>query len=265
MPTSLATVRGTSQQTLYPFTRSVEFLTGLYQSADGVEQRFAKRPPLYRFELPYSDLLAADITSQLSVFNSAKGQFSTNLQLTLGGTTYSNLALEDDVFETTTNQAFLYSSQIRLQQIQNGSWTPPTAPTAFPTFANGKSAQYPITQGKRFLTWKNDQATGPRYALASYGSSFTGYPSGALPYWRLSYPLMTEADLATLETFFLAAQGRYLPFSFTDPISDTTFTHCRFDSDVLEIKYLQGRTVSAPSTFGSLVSTSVSIAQTNNS
>src|SRR5206468_1185224 len=111
----------------------------------------------------------------------------------------------------------------------------PGVGTDFPTLSSGLVAQRPYTQIRRFYTLRNDNPSGKRYAYALYGGGLSGFPTGALLSWNLTYPALSDADLSTLETFFRGNSGRYGSFNFTDPDSGALAANCRFGSDVLEI------------------------------
>lgn len=256
MANPVATVRGTTKQILYPFTRWNEFVCRVTQASNGSEQRFVVRPPLARFSLPYSNLQIADVASQQTQFNNALGKFTQQITLTLDSTTYTNLTFQQDTFESVIRETALYNTQLTLRQTQNPTWVPPTAPTAYPVLSSGLSAMMPVTSGLRYITWTNDQEAGQHFALSSYGGVFANFPTTALPYWKLDYPVMTEVDLATLENFFLACQGRYNTFAFTDPVTSIVYPNCRLDSDSFEVRYL------GPRPGGHQVSTSLAVTQT---
>ena len=55
----------------------------------------------------------------------------------------------------------------------------------------------------------------------------------------LSFPVLSDADLSTIETHFRNNWGRYGTFTFRDPESGTDYTKCRYDQDVLEIVHSQ--------------------------
>lgn len=238
MSNPLPGLRGTSQQALYTFSRITSCSTTINQFFNGSEQRFVNRIPYYNFILPMNTLNATDKASWLALHNAAKGQFEQNLELTLGSTTYSNLALMSDDIVQTNNRPLLYDQEIHLRQtIPASAGGPPTVGTSFPTFSWGGVAQMPLTQVSSFLTNVNEQASGPRYAFAYYAGGLSNFPSTYLRSWRISYSILSDADLATLETFFLGMQGRYGSFSFTDPLDSTTYNHVRFDQDDLQITY----------------------------
>jgi hypothetical protein len=201
--------------------------------------------------------LSGDKGSWLTFFNTVKGMSQVNLQLSLGATTYSDLTLMSDDLGVTTQRPLQYDQQFTLRQVKfpYASWTPSTAPTSYPTLACGAVAELPFLQVSTYLTSVNESKLGPRFAFSWYGSSLTNFPPGYLRMWKLTYPLLNDADLATLEYFFTACQGRLVSFSFTDPIDSTAYTHVRLDSDEMEIKYM---------TKGQY-STTLSLRQTNGS
>ncbi len=243
-------------QVLYGFTRTVSHLTTVRTFMNGVEQRWASRPaPLFSFTLPMQSLRTADKTSWLTFLNSVKGRQAQDLTLSLGATAYANLTMMADDLGFTVSKVLQYDQQVNLRQVLNYPYTPPAAASAFPTFSWGGSVQMPFGQSTGFLSNLNESAYGPRFVMAYYGASLTGFPTGALKKWRIAYPVMPDADAATLETFVLGQQGRLGSFDFTDPVDSTTYHHVRIDQDDIEFKYIA---------FGQQ-STSISLRQTNNS
>src|SRR5579859_5534534 len=144
MSNPLPGLRGTSIQALQGFTKSVCFKTTVNTFMGGQEQRHPNTPPLYRLQMPFNSLNETDRAAYISLFAATKGRFAQNITLTLGGTTYSNLALEQDTIAFVTPSARLYNTQIALRQVQNGTWTPPTPLTSFPNLSAGVVAQYPF-------------------------------------------------------------------------------------------------------------------------
>ncbi len=238
MSSVLPGLRGTSAQSLYPFDRTVYFNTTVCVNADGSEQRFANAPPLNRLSLPMTLLEPTDKAAWLAFFNSTKGQFTSDLVDTIGGVAFGNMTLDSDTLLQVNTRALLYDQRVTMRQVQNASWTPATAPTAFPTLSFGTVAEVPYTQGTEFLTGSSQNVLGPQYQFAYYANAVAGFPTAPLKTFKITYGLIEDADAATLETFFLAAQGQYYSFNFTDPISGITYSHVRFDQDALTIRYL---------------------------
>ena len=240
MAGTLPLVRGTAQA-LYPVTRRVEFLTDVAIALNSSEQRFKRRPPLTRFLLPYSRINATDMQAFRAFHATQKGTFDSTWSFTLGTTTYSHLTFEDDTFtaEETDAWPLEYNFTLRARQTINPGQTAGVAGGSFPALANGAAAQLPFSRADRFAVLKNDNPTGPRYAwiwLNGEGD-LTGFPSAALHGWTLTYPLITDAELTTLETFFRNQWGRWAQFPFTDPDTLVTYSKCRFDTDVMEIRH----------------------------
>ena len=50
---------------------------------------------------------------------------------------------------------------------------------------------------------------------------------------------LSDADLATLQTFWDARKGNYEEFGFTDPDTGATTSKCRFDQDSLVVQQIQ--------------------------
>ncbi len=258
MANPLSPVRGTTRQILYPFTRTIEFVTRVNVAANQAEQRYLVRGPLTMLSLPYSELLKADETAQELWFRNARGMFDKTITVTLDTVTYGDLALQQDTFQTTIKQKFFYDTQILLKQEKNPSWVPSPAPSAYPLFSVGARAQYPYTRVLRFATIVNDMETGNRYSLSTIGGPFSNFPTDALHSWEIQYPLLTDVDLAVLEPFFMACMGRYRHFAFTDPDTGIVYPNCRLDQDALAIRYISARPGNAG---GHLVSTSVKLTE----
>ena len=97
---------------------------------------------------------------------------------------------------------------------------------AFPTFAGGESVHLPFTQESEFWNTINRQPHGWQYSYNRLSS--------ALKRWQFEL-VLTDTDLATLQTFWDSMKGRYGEFSFTDPDTGVTSPKCRFDQEELSI------------------------------
>ena len=240
MAGSLPTVRS-GAAALYPLTRHLEYLTVVQQYTAGNEMRWKKRAPLTRLVLQYIDLLAADKTSIEGFFNSQKGQFDTTWSVTLPApisATYSNLSFEDDVIRFEERKPRLYSTTLRVRQVQNRAFATPSVSAVFPAIVSGVKSQLPDVRIRKFVTSKNDMASGGRYVWDWYGGGLSGLPTGALMSWELNFPTIQDADVAILEQFFKSNNGRWRTFSFTDPDDASVHTKCRFAGDTFEVKYV---------------------------
>jgi hypothetical protein len=236
MSGSLPFVRGTAQA-LYPVTRRVEFMTDVAMALNSTEQRFKKRPPLTRFVLPYSRITATDTASFRSFFNSQKGTFDSTWTFTLGTTTYIGMTFEDDTFTAsqTWDSPIEYAFTLRARQTQNPGQTAGSSGGSYPTLANGTTTQFPYSRIDRFQVLLNDNPIGPRYSWTWFENGLTGFPTTGLRAWTLGYPLLSDADLITLETFYRSQWGCWGAFTFTDPDDHTVHSKCRFQDDVLQI------------------------------
>jgi hypothetical protein len=214
---------GPGTQALYPVTRRVEFLTDVLIHLSGTEERRKKRPPLTRFIFPYTKINHADMVTMRNFHASQKGTFDTTWSFTPG-----------EGRRRYPDQLFLHAAA---RQVQNPGQTAGTIGGTFPALGNGAPCEFPYSQINRFAVLLNENADcGMRYSWAWYGGGLNGFPAAALHGCVLSYPAVTDADLATLETFFRNQWGRFARFTFVNPdSSSTTYAKCRFDDDVMEI------------------------------
>lgn len=232
-----------SAQALYPVTRRLEFSTDIALAANYTEKRSRLRPPLSRFVFPYTQIPASEMTGIRNFVESQKGSFDSTWSVTLGSTTYNDLALEDDVFEAIEQAGFphYYQFGLKARQTKNSAFTTGSSGGTFPTFGPGATTQLPYSQIRRYAVTKNvNPYCGLQYTWTWFGGGLTGFPTGALHGWQLSFPVLPDDDLATLETFYRNQWGRFGTFSFTEPDSpNTTYTKCRFESDVFEVVHQQ--------------------------
>ena len=236
MAGSLPTVRG-GVQALCPVTRRVEFLTDVAIALNATEDRRKKRPPLTRFILPYTRVSATETAAFKAFFESQKGTFDSTWSFTLGASTFTNLTFEDDTFTAREEAATpgTYGFTLRARQTPNAGQTAGAAGAAFPTLANGARAMLPYTQIRRFAVLLNTNPHGPQYAYTWYSGGLSGFPTGSLHGWELSYPVLSDADLASIEAHFRNQFGKWGLWSFQDPDDATVYTKCRYDIDGLEI------------------------------
>jgi hypothetical protein len=99
----------------------------------------------------------------------------------------------------------------------------------FPTLKTGAIAQYPSdrtqqvsTQVYRFLDGSEQR--------------FPAFAAG-LRRWTIRLDLLDEAELETLQEFFVGQDGRAGTFSFTDPWDGTVHSNCSFGSDTLALDF----------------------------
>ncbi len=101
----------------------------------------------------------------------------------------------------------------------------------FPTLKTGAVMQYPAKRTLRFVT-------GVMRFLDGAEQRYRDNPS-VLHEWTIRLDLLDEGELAALEQFFIANQGAFGSFSFTDPWDGTTYPDCSLAGDTFEFQ-LQG-------------------------
>ena len=220
----------------YPVTREIVFDTRVDIAANGSEQRFVNNVPLFRFKFPYNSLLGTDQAALLAFFNTQMGAAFSDWSAVLGTQTYANLAFDHDTVQFSQIDPLLWSLQLGFRQTQNPGYPIPSA-GAFPVFTSGKRFQRPFAPVWRNLTAFGDSPTGTRYAYRFYGAGLTGFPTTQLRGWELSYPVLSDADVAILEQHFVGSQGRLASFDFYDD-QGTLQSFCRYGTDVLSLSYL---------------------------
>ncbi len=235
MPT-LPLVRGTGTA-LYPCKRIITFDTSVCVAANGSEQRWARRAPLFRFEFQYSRMNVTDRDSLKAFFAARLGMDGLDWTAGFCTLTYNNLTFDDDAMEVQQQTNLIYDTILKFHQTQNLGYTIPSPGGAFPSFSWGGSLQLPFASVTQFLTAVGDSPSGPRYTYGFYGTGQTNYPTRGLKRWKVSLPVLADANVTTLENFFVGQQGRYGQFSFTDPMDSVTYTTVRFGEDVLELQY----------------------------
>jgi hypothetical protein len=107
----------------------------------------------------------------------------------------------------------------------------------FPTLKTGAVAQYPA---QRRLQFQNQ-------ALRFVDGSEQRYQdsASALHQWVIQLSLLDEGEMAAIENFFLANQGRSLSFAFTDPWDGAAYPTCQLGSDsaaLTSIDTMKGKT-----------------------
>ena len=248
---TLPKVRGTTQA-LYPLPRGNHIGGQIQRFVNGAECRFKTSASLAQFELAYTGLFKADRDLLKNFYATTKGAFDNTWTFTLGATTYPALEFLDDSFVSVEGaRPNLYDVTLKFRQTIKGGAVV-GAGTIFPLLSTGAACQRPYTQIVRYRTTKNANQNGMAYTYSWYGSGLVGFPNGGtnrsggtdlaaagLFSWKLVYPAITDADMATLEAFFVQMNGSWSTFTFTDPDSGTQFTKVRFDQQLLEYRYVQ--------------------------
>jgi len=98
---------------------------------------------------------------------------------------------------------------------------------AFPVLKTRAVAQYPLTRTTAFqnqtLTFLD--GTQQRYRDAA----------GLRARWEIRLSELDAGEMAAMEEFFLANQGTFGSFAFTDPIDGTVYTNCSLRVDAIEV------------------------------
>ncbi len=99
----------------------------------------------------------------------------------------------------------------------------------FPALKTGAVAQYGSDRSRNFSTQVFRFMDGSEQRFPAFGAS--------LHRWAIRLDLMDEAELATLEAFFVSVGGRAGTFSFTDPWDGTVYGACRFEVDEIALLF----------------------------
>src|SRR5262249_30189851 len=96
----------------------------------------------------------------------------------------------------------------------------------FPLLKTGAVAQYPIT---RELRLQNDSVRFVDGSIQRYRDAGT-----VRRRWTMRLDLLDEGEIAAVEEFFVAQQGAYTTFTFTDPWDGHDYANCRLTSDAAQ-------------------------------
>src|SRR5579864_9197932 len=99
----------------------------------------------------------------------------------------------------------------------------------FPALKTGAVAQYPSDRARRFSTQVLRFLDGSEQRFAGFGAP--------LKRWLIRLELLDEAELATLEDFFVEQAGQAGTFSFTDPWDGTVHANCSFETGAMTASY----------------------------
>lgn len=101
----------------------------------------------------------------------------------------------------------------------------------FPPLKTGAVAQYPATKTVRFQN----------QVLRFVDGSEQRYRdcAGPLNRWVIQLSELDEGEMASMVNFFLANQGRFASFAFTDPWDGTEYPDCSLSSDSVVLTSLE--------------------------
>lgn len=99
----------------------------------------------------------------------------------------------------------------------------------FPTLNSGAVAQYPLLLGASQNTALIRFLDGSDQRFLTAGKQFRS--------WEIRLSMLTDSEMAQIESFFTSQQGQYSPFTFPDPISTTLVPNCVIGSSELVTAY----------------------------
>ena len=110
----------------------------------------------------------------------------------------------------------------------------------FPKLKTESVMQYPGGKGLRFAS----------QVVRFLDGSEQRYRDGAGPLhrWAIRLDLLDEGELGALEEFFVANQGAFGSFAFTDPWDGVEYADCSLEGDAFEFSLtgeMRGRTALA--------------------
>lgn len=229
---------------MYPITRSVAFETGMSTFMSGREQRYIKRAGLEGFVLEYRDISKVDVDALDAFFqlvNGSEAPFTFQFGLQPSGQmrqAYSNLAFLDNSISWTRTSEQLYGGSIRFAQVAtNGLAAAAASVSPFPYFHNGLLLQNRSTRSHRGFSYISRMRCGKTWPLPLYAAGVPQLPTRQLLSWNWDVTLQ-NADLAILESHFVACAGSYQSFTFIDPHSGTSYPNVRYASDTLTMRHI---------------------------
>ena len=97
----------------------------------------------------------------------------------------------------------------------------------FPVLKTGAVVQYPLT---RTAAFQNQMLTFLDGTQQRYRDS-----AGLRARWEIRLTELDAGEMAAMEEFFLANQGTFGSFAFTDPVDGTVYSNCSLRVDALDI------------------------------
>src|SRR5579884_4155907 len=90
----------------------------------------------------------------------------------------------------------------------------------FPILRTGAVAQYPFSSGTLFRTVILNFVDGSEQRYSDYGQPLRA--------WTVQLDQLDEGELATVRQFFREQAGMSGRFTFTDPVTGTSYPNCSF-------------------------------------
>ena len=214
----------------YPVTQTLAMPVDVVEFLDGTEQRWRTADALQGFELTFPDVPIADLADLRTFWNTVKGCFDSGFGFTFQGAAYADLGMEADELTEVETRAEKTTVSVKLRQtVAHGTYTG-TPASSYPALYGSVMGQRPFTAKPKWLTTRNDLASGPRVAWSEW--------SQAKAAWTIEHPCLTATELAARLAFFIAQGGKLRPFSFTDPNTGTTHANCRLNMDTLAVRWI---------------------------
>lgn len=217
----------------YPLKRTHSFGTGLLRFMDDSEQRWRSRNMLNRFELVLNNVNGYDSSLVLKFWRSQFGKFDSTWDLTIGGTLYSNLAFDSDEYEKIEEKNNRHTLKFPVVQTRSSNPTIPTLTRYFPQITGGVMTSLPYTSKYSYKTDTGDMPTGKRYVWK--------WRPNALGTFNIVLTGITDAELATVQNFFYAAEGRLKTFQLMDPGGNLV----RYSDDFSQAAWIKTASVGA--------------------
>ncbi len=98
----------------------------------------------------------------------------------------------------------------------------------FPKLKTGAATQYPAEASLESSTHVTRFVDGKQQRFRKRGE--------LVRRWDLELSLLDEAEIRTLERFFVEQRGAAGTFAFEDPLSGVVYENCRFDQDAVEFE-----------------------------
>jgi phage-related protein len=98
---------------------------------------------------------------------------------------------------------------------------------SFPKLKSSAIVQYPVTRREQFQNQTVRFVDGSQQRYRDSGT--------ARLEWDIQLSLLDEGELAAIEEFFLARQGSFGTFSFTDPGDGRVYDNCSVAADDLAL------------------------------
>jgi|ERR1051326_173700 Conserved hypothetical protein 2217 (DUF2460) len=101
--------------------------------------------------------------------------------------------------------------------------------TSFPILKTQAVAQFPATKSMQFRNQVLRFVAGDEQR---YRDS-----AGPLHRWIIRLDLLDESEMAALDAFFVANQGQFANFEFTDPWNGQRYANCSLQSDEIQLVF----------------------------